>query len=310
MTQPISIPPYLQPGDTVGVVAPASRVRYEDCVPGLDLLRNDWQLHVLEGKTLQNEYNQFSGTDEERLADLQALLDNPSVKAIIAARGGYGCSRIMDRLDFTQFRQSPKWLVGFSDLTALLSQLYTMGYASIHGPMAKLFTIDGGEMALESLRKCLFGESINYQVAAHPFNRTGQATGEVIGGNLCLFAHMNGSDTEIDTTGKILFIEDINEYLYTIDRLMVQLKRAGQLRYLAGLVVGQFTDCRDNPSPPFGKSVYEIIQEHTEAYNYPVCYNFPVGHVADNRALYVGMEANLMVSQDTVHLSYPSPGIA
>lgn len=307
MTQPIMIPPYIKPGDTVGVLAPASIVRYEDCIPGLEVLRNQWQLDVIEGSTLKGEYNQFSGTDEQRLRDLQTMLDNPNVKAIIAARGGYGCSRIMDQLDFTKFRQSPKWLVGFSDLTVFLSQLHSMGYASIHGPMVKLFTIENGKVALESLRKTLFGEPVTYQIPAHPFNEAGQATGQVVGGNLCLFAHMTGSKTEVDTTGKILFIEDINEYLYNIDRMMIQLKRAGQLAHLAGLVVGQFTDPRDNPSPPFGKTAYEIIKEHTEAYSYPVCFDFPVGHVADNRALYVGVEALLKVQSHGVELSYSQP---
>jgi muramoyltetrapeptide carboxypeptidase len=304
MTHPIIIPAFLKTGDTVGVVAPASKVRYEDCIPGLEVLRQRWQLNVIEGATLQGEYNQFSGTDEQRTFDLQAMLDNPDLKAIIAVRGGYGCSRIMDQLDYTKFRQSPKWLVGFSDLTALLSQLYTMGFTSIHGPMTKLFTIEQGETALESLRKCLFGESVGYHIPVHSFNRTGQATGQVIGGNLCLFAHLNGSKTEIDTAGKILFIEDINEYLYTIDRLIIQLKRAGQLKSLAGLIVGQFTDVRDNPSPPFGKTAYEIILEHTQEFNYPICFDFPVGHVADNRALFVGIEANLRVTPTSVELNY------
>lgn len=300
------VPPYLQAGDTVGVVAPASKVRYEDCKPGLDILRNQWQLQVLEGPTLQGSYFQYSGTDEQRRQDLQTLLDNPDVKAIIAARGGYGCSRLLDDLDFTGFFESPKWLVGFSDLTAILSHLYSLGYAGIHAPMAKLFAIEQGEVALESLRKALFGEDLSYTVQPHSFNQAGEATGPVAGGNLCLLAHLVGSVSQVNMDGKILFVEDINEYLYTIDRMMIQLKRAGQLQSLAGLLVGQFTDVRDNSDPVFGKDAYEIILEHTQGYGYPICFDFPVGHVADNRALPIGLEASLRVGPEGAQLSYQS----
>lgn len=291
------IPPYLSPGDTVGVVAPASRVRYEDCLPGIQILREKWHLHVREGITLREEYFQYSATDAARTADLQRLLDDSKIKAIIAARGGYGCSRIVDQLDFTEFRKHPKWLVGFSDLTVLLSQANTLGIAALHAPMVKSMAQEGGEKAMESLRRALFGESISYKIPAHPANRKGEGTGPVTGGNLCLLGHLLSSSSAVDTSGKILFIEDINEYLYNIDRLMIQLKRAGQLDQLAGLVVGQFTDSRDNSDPPFGQTAYEIVAEHTKDYAYPICFNFPVGHVPDNRALPVGMVAKLEVGE-------------
>jgi len=302
----IQIPPFLQPGDKIGIVAPASCIRYDDILPGISLLRDQWKLKVVEGKTLKSAYNQFSATDTDRLEDLQKMLDDPSIKAIIAARGGYGCSRIIDKLDFTNFIKSPKWIVGFSDLTVILSQLHQLGWAGIHAPMVKSMMLEGAEKAAESLRQILFGELPGYSVAPHPFNKTGSVVAELVGGNLCILAHLIGSSTQIDTEGKILFIEDVNEYLYNLDRMMIQLKRAGKLSHLAGLIVGQFTDMRDNASPAFGKTAYEIIQEHIAEYDYPVSFDFPVGHVADNRAIGVGLNAYLDINKDGVELHFLS----
>ena len=302
----IQIPPFLQPGDKIGIVAPASCIRYEDILPGISLLRDQWKLKIVEGKTLKSAYNQFSATDAERLDDLQTMLNDPSIKAVIAARGGYGCSRIIDQIDFTDFIKSPKWIVGFSDLTVILSQLYQLGYAGIHAPMVKSMTLEGAEKGAESLRQLLFGELPGYSVTPHAFNKTGSVVAEMVGGNLCLLAHMIGSPTQIDTEGKILFIEDVNEYLYNLDRMMIQMKRAGKLSHLAGLIVGQFTDMRDNSSPSFGKTAYEIIYEHIAEYDYPVSFDFPVGHVADNRAIGVGMNAYLDVNKEGVELHFLS----
>ncbi len=307
---PILFPAFLKPGDRVGVLAPASIVKYEDVVPGLKLFTEQWGLEIVEGKTLHTSFNQFSASDEDRLADMQQMLDDPSIKAIIAARGGYGCSRIVDKLKFDKFLQNPKWIVGFSDLTAFLARTFQLGYASIHAPMAKTITCAGAELAAESLRQMLFGELPGYEVATHPLNRAGQANAQVVGGNLCLLAHMIGSDTETDTEGKILFIEDINEYLYNHDRMMIQLKRSGKLAKLAGLVVGQFTDMKDNNSPTFGKDAYQIIAEHVAEFDYPVCYDFPVGHVGDNRAMGVGMQAVFNVSEQAVELRFLSNSTA
>ncbi|MGX5856949.1 S66 peptidase family protein [Dyadobacter jiangsuensis] len=307
---PIQFPAFLKPGDRVGVLAPASIVKYEDVIPGIRLFTEQWGLEVIEGKTLRTSFNQFSASDEDRLADMQQMLDDPSIKAIIAARGGYGCSRIVDNLNFNKFLQNPKWIVGFSDLTAFLARTFQLGYASIHAPMAKTITGTGAEMAAESLRQMLFGELPGYEVAAHRLNRAGQAIAQVVGGNLCLLAHMIGSETETNTDGKILFIEDINEYLYNLDRMMIQLKRSGKLAKLAGLVVGQFTDMKDNNSPTFGKDSYEIIAEHVTEFDYPVCYDFPVGHVSDNRAMGVGMRAAFKVSEQAVELRFLSNSTA
>ncbi|KAA6433970.1 LD-carboxypeptidase [Dyadobacter flavalbus] len=300
----IQFPPFLQTGDKIGITAPASVVRYEDVLPGIDLFTKKWGLEVIEGKTLQSAFNQFSDTDEARLAEFQQMLDDPSIKAIIAARGGYGCSRIVDRLDFTGFMKFPKWIVGFSDLTVFLSRIHKLGFAGIHAQMAKSITAEGGTIAAGSLQQMLFGELPSYSVPAHFLNRTGKAYAEVTGGNLCMLAHMIGTETETDTSGKILFIEDIGEYLYNLDRMMIQMKRSGKLNKLAGLIVGQFTEMKDNSKPTFGKNANEIIQEHVAGYSYPVCFDFPVGHVADNRAMGIGMHATLEVNENLVGFQF------
>jgi muramoyltetrapeptide carboxypeptidase len=300
----IENPPFLQAGDKIGIVAPASVIKYQDIKPGINMVKNKWKLDVIEGKTLKSAHHQFSATDDERRQDLQTMLDDPSIKAVIAARGGYGCSRIIDQLNFDKFKESPKWIVGFSDLTVLLAKLYSINYASIHAPMVKSMTLDGAELAAESLRKLLFGVLPVYSVQPHPLNRPGTAHAHIVGGNLCLLAHMVGSTTDVDTFGKILFLEDVGEYYYNLDRMVIQLKRAGKLNNLAGLIVGQFADMKDNTNPTFGKDVNEIILEHVKEYTYPVCFNFPVGHVADNRAMAIGMTASLDIQQTGAELRF------
>ena len=303
----IQFPPFLQPGDKIGIVAPASVINYHDIKPGISFLKKKWQLQVVEGSTLRTAYNQFSARDAARIEDIQSMLDDPTIKAIIAARGGYGCSRIVDQLNFDGFTAFPKWIIGFSDLTVFLSKVYNLGYASIHAPMVKSMMLDGAEKAVESLRQILFGESPDYIVNSHPLNRMGSVTAEIIGGNLCMLAHMIGSNTDIDTNGKILFIEDVGEYYYNLDRMMIQLKRSGKLTKLAGLVVGRFSDMKDNANPTFGKDVYEIVFEHVSEFDYPVCFNFPVGHVADNRAIGIGMSVFLNVQEEKAELQFIPP---
>ncbi|MEZ4903806.1 MAG: LD-carboxypeptidase [Spirosomataceae bacterium] len=297
-------PSFLQAGDRVGVLAMASYVDYDSLKEGLRILREDWQLEVVEGKTLQKQYHQFAGTDAERLQDLQQQLDDASLKAIFSARGGYGSSKIIDGLHFRKFRKHPKLVVGFSDITAVHSHLHRLGFESLHATMPKLFGREGSQKALETLKKALWGEALFYEVPPHPFNRFGTGQGQVVGGNLCLLAHLIGSKSDIDTRHKLLFIEDVEEYYYNLDRMMVQLKRAGKLNHLAGLIVGQFTDLKDNTTTPFGKSHYEIIAEHIAAFSYPVCYDFPVGHVNDNWAMIVGREALLEVKSDSTTLNF------
>jgi len=298
-------PPFLQAGDRVGVLALASYVDYASLADGLRILREDWQLEVVEGTTLQKQYHQFAGTDQERQQDLQHFLDDTSLKAIFSARGGYGTSKIIDGLNFRKFRKHPKWIVGFSDITAINCHLYCMGFENLHATMPKLFGREGSENALDTLKKALWGEELSYEVASNPFDKLGTGHGEVVGGNLCLLAHLIGSKSDVDTRHTLLFIEDVDEYYYNLDRMMVQLKRAGKLNKLAGLIVGQFTDLKDNSTTSFGKSHYEIIAEHVASYDYPVCYDFPVGHVNDNRAMIVGRDAKLEVKKgkNTLHFA-------
>ncbi|AEI51791.1 S66 peptidase family protein [Runella slithyformis] len=297
-------PPFLRAGDRVGVLALASQVSYDALYEGLRVLREDWHLEVVEGDTLHTSYHQFSGTDDERRADFQNMLDDPKMKAVFSARGGYGSSRIIDRLNFSRFKKAPKWVIGFSDITALHCHLHCMGVESLHATMPKLFGQEGGGQAVETLRKALWGEPLQYNIGAHPLNRVGTASGQVAGGNICLLAHLLGSRSALDTRGKLLFIEDVEETYYNLDRMMVQLKRARKLDRLAGLIVGQVSDMKDNETIKFGKTAYEIIAEYAAEHGYPVCFDFPVGHVADNRAMIVGREAQLTVTAEAVQLLF------
>jgi muramoyltetrapeptide carboxypeptidase len=236
-----------------------------------------------------------------RAKDFQMMLDDPKIKAIFSARGGYGSSRLLDSVDFTTFQKQRKWVVGFSDITAVHCHIHTLNIESLHGTMPKLFLQEGGEESLESLRKVLFGEEINYKTEPHQRNRLGATNGQLIGGNLAILIHLIGSKSDINYDGKILFLEDVNEYLYNIDRMMIQLKRSGKLQKLVGLIVGSFSDCQDD-EVPFGKTANEIIQEAVADYNFPVCYGFPVGHEVNNWAMPCGREMSLLVEEYGVSL--------
>ncbi|OKL42156.1 S66 peptidase family protein [Pontibacter flavimaris] len=291
----------LQPGDKVAIIATARKIDREAVEQAIQVLQ-EWGLEVEVGPTVGAKYGVFAGHDALRLQDLQQALDRPDIKAIICARGGYGTTRILDQVDFSRFQQQPKWVVGFSDITSLLCHIHSLGIESIHGIMPLLFP-SGTDKALDSLRRVLFGEEVYYEVGPHPFNRSGTGQGQLIGGNLALLHNVSGTRSDFTTKGKILFLEDVDEYLYNIDRMMVHLSRAGKLRDLAGLIIGHFSDMKDN-ADPFGKTVYEIIAEHTAKYNYPVCYGFPTGHEPDNLALVCGREAKLEVSELGVNLAY------
>ncbi|GAB3314167.1 LD-carboxypeptidase [Larkinella ripae] len=278
-------------------MAMASRLDYETLEPAFRILRDDWQLEVVEGESLQSSYYQFAGDDFVRGRDLQQMLNDPSIRAVFSARGGYGSYRILDQLDFTQFLDHPKWIVGFSDITVLHCHLHRLGVQSLHAIMPKLFGNEGIKESLQTLRQCLFGETVApYTSPANALNRPGTATGPLVGGNLTLLTHTLATPSDIDLTGKLLFIEDIDETYYSTDRMMIQLRRSGRLRGLAGLIVGQFTEMRINESAPFGKTVYEIIAEQVAGFGFPVCFDFPIGHVARNLALPIGQEAVLEVT--------------
>jgi muramoyltetrapeptide carboxypeptidase len=300
----ITIPPFLRSGDTIGITCPAGFMTREKALTCIDTLR-EWGFRVRTGNTLGSDSdNYFSGTDGQRLDDLQAMLDDPDINAILCGRGGYGLTRIIDRIDFSNFRQAPKWIIGFSDITVLHGHIFSnYKIASMHAPMAGAFN-DGGDCTpgVMSLRRVLEGDALTYTCPPHPFNRKGNTTGALVGGNLALLAHLVGSVSDIDTKGKILFLEDVGEYLYNIDRMLHQLKRSGKLDRLAGLLVGGFTEWKDTMRP-FGATVDEIIRDVVKEYDYPVCFGFPVSHGIGNVALKIGVEYTLTVDsgQSSLH---------
>src|SRR6476661_1869989 len=279
----ITTPPYLQKGDVIGIVCPSGFMPVEKASECIRVLNEEWGFLTKVGKTLGNAFNYFSGTDEERLNDFQQMLDDDEVKAILCARGGYGLSRIIDQIDFKKFKKQPKWIIGYSDVTILHSHLYSnYNISSIHAPMAAAFN-DAGYINrfVQSLHHALEGKKLKYSCETHEFNKKGEAIGELVGGNLTLLTHLVGSDSDIKTRGRILFLEDVGEYLYNIDRMIYQLKRSGKLSKLAGLIVGGFTDMKDTERP-FGQTAYEIIRDAVAEYEYPVCFDFPVSHEKEN----------------------------
>jgi len=295
------IPPYLQPGDEVAILSPASFPPTENWKQGVEVLES-WGLRVRMAPNYLSRHFGLGGTDAERLSDLQQMIDDPSIKAIFPIRGGYGVSRLLDSLDFTGFVSSPKWVVGFSDITALLCELDSIGYASIHGPMPHNFCQKGGESALQNLYTALFEGVFSVAAPAHPLNRLGEASAEIIGGNLSLLSHLVGSRSFASTDGKILFIEEIGERLYHVDRMLVQLKRAGLFQNLAGLLIGGFTDCNE-ASLSIGKTAYELVAEHTSGTSYPIAFDFPAGHISNNQPLIFGVKSKFLVTSEGIQVT-------
>ncbi|MDF2187656.1 LD-carboxypeptidase [Paraflavitalea sp. CAU 1676] len=299
----IKTPPYLLPGDTIGITCPAGFMAAEKAQTCIEVLQQ-WGYKVKVGKTLGSDStNYFSGTDEERLHDFQVMLDDEEVKAILCGRGGYGMGRIIDQVSFKSFKKNPKWIIGFSDITVLHAHLYSnYGIASMHAPMAAAFNDDGYKNEyVQSLKQALEGKTARYHGEGHEFNQKGEAIGELVGGNLSLLAHIIGTPSDIKTKGRILFLEDIGEYMYNVDRMLYQLKRSGKLDKLAGLIIGGFTDNKDTERP-FGKTIYEIIHDIVKDYDYPICFNFPVSHEKENYALKVGVGYKLKVTKHKVTL--------
>jgi muramoyltetrapeptide carboxypeptidase len=299
----IKTPPYLQKGDTIGLVCPAGYMEAEKVQTCIQTLK-DWGYQVKVGNTVgSSSGTYFSGSDEERLTDLQQMLDDEEVKAVLCARGGYGTGRIIEDIRFKKFRKNPKWIIGYSDITVLHLHLYSNYYiSSLHSPMAAAFN-DGGHSNpyVVSLKDVLEGKKIKYTCPPHDFNRRGEAEGELVGGNLALLAHLLGTGSDVKTKGRILFIEDVGEQLYNIDRMMHQLKRSGKLSKLSGLVVGIFSDVKDTERP-FGQITQEIIWEVIKEYDYPVCFDFPVSHTDLNYALKIGVEYKLKITNSKVVL--------
>ncbi len=300
-------PAPIRPGETIGIMCPAgfmTKDRTDACVQQLQ----HWGYHTRLGNTLFSEStNYFSGTDAQRATDLQQMLDDDDVRTILFGRGGYGMSRIIDRLDFTRFLKNPKWIAGYSDITVLLAHLYSRyGMSALHAPMAGAFQDYGPDsIYTSSIRNLISSGVMDYEVNVHPDNREGEAVGRLMGGNLALFTHLIGSPSFPDTSGSILFLEDVGEQLYNIDRMLRQLKRGGYLERLSGLIFGGFTDCKDTERP-FGQSLEEILLDVVKEYDYPVCFDFPVSHTERNYALKYGASVRLTVGPESVRLQEQS----
>ena len=297
----IKQPAFLKKGDWIGITCPAGYMERSKAQKCIDTLQK-WGYQVLIGKTVKSKSkNYFSGSDEERTEELQAMIDAPEIKAILCGRGGYGISRIIDQLDFRRFNKNPKWIIGFSDITLLHCHIHQQcKIASLHAPMAAAFN-EGSNKYIRSMKETLSGIAHRYEIKKHPFNKVGKANGQLVGGNLALISHAIGTDSELKTKNKILFIEDIGEHYYQIDRMLLQLKRSGLLKHLAGLIVGHFSDMKDTVRP-FGKSIETIITEHVSEYDYPVCFGFPVGHEKENLAMKIGASYTLEVGKRSVLL--------
>ena len=289
-------PAILKKGDTIALVATARKATDGSLKSAIDLAHS-WGLEVVVGNSIGLDYNQLAGTDEQRAADFQQQLDDPKIKAIWCVKGGYGTVRMVDLLDFTKFKTQPKWVVGFSDITVLHNHLNTMGYKSIHGVMP-ITVARATAPAIESLHASLFGQPLSYTIPTDKMSRTGHATGQLVGGNLSILYSLLGSQSAIDCNDKILFIEDLDEYLYHIDRMMMNLKRYGCLESVKGIIVGSMNQMKDNDIP-WGKDATEIIEDITSKYKIPVIYNFPAGHIRDNRALILGSTISMDVTSAT-----------
>ena len=295
-------PPSIKPGHKIRIVSPAGKVSEKHVFPAVEWLQK--QGYTVElGKHVFASHFQFAGTDSERLDDLQTALDDPETAAIICSRGGYGTVRIIDKLNCTDFLKYPKWLVGFSDITILHVCMNNLGVATIHGTMPRYFFDENGLPTenLNSLMQLLSGKKVQYSVKSEKANKPGKVSGELVGGNLSIISSLQGTKYEIDTFGKILFLEDIDEFLYHTDRMIHQLKLSGKLDNLAGLIIGDFTEMKDNESP-FGKTVHEIVSEAVEDFSYPVCFGFPAGHDKKNLALGFGLKWELRVLEQNATL--------
>jgi muramoyltetrapeptide carboxypeptidase len=295
-------PPQLTPGSTIGILCPAGAIPMEKVTICAQVLES-WGYQVRIGKTVGTQFGHFAASDLDRQNELQSMMDDPEIHAILCARGGYGLSRIVAQLDFSKIKANPKWVIGFSDITILHAVLQKQGIQSIHGPMAAGFGKgDAGLPYITALKQMLAGVVMPVDAKAHPANRLGQSEGVLVGGNLCLMTHLIGSENQLDTKGKILCIEDVGEYHYNVDRMLIQCKNAGLLDGLAGLVVGGFTDMKDE-STAFGETVIEMIQRITRGSNYPICYNFPISHELNNMPVQLGATYQLSVAENAVVLT-------
>ncbi len=294
-------PQKLQAGDTIGMVCPAGTIPLDKVQKCIETLTS-WGYQVKLGNTVGGKHFTFSGTDAERAADLQGMMDDKNIKAILCARGGYGLSRIIEVLDFSTMQTNPKWVIGFSDITVLHAALLKQGIVSVHGPMAAAFNKGPeGDRYIQALKLVLEGQKTSYEAPVHGYNKLGKVTAPMVGGNLCLIAHLIGSQNSFDTKGKILFLEDTGEFHYNLDRMVIQMKNAGLFNHLAGLVLGGFSEMRDDATD-IGAGAFEIIQSHLTTFNYPVCYDFPVSHGLPNYPIKEGAVYQLNIQSSRVSL--------
>ncbi|MDQ6902567.1 MAG: LD-carboxypeptidase [Bacteroidota bacterium] len=304
------IPPYLKPGDVIGITCPSGYILLEDVQPAVNKMK-EWGFDIRIGDTVGKRDFTFAGDDEARAKDFQNMLDDPTIKAIMLGRGGYGAVRIVDRINFEKFVKQPKWIIGFSDATVFHCHINrNFGIATIHSKMCNSFPADWSLAepkqidSINSIRKCLIGDRITYETLPGSDNRFGEGEGITIGGNLSILENLAASDSDINTDDKILFIEEVDEYLYNLDRMLWNLKRSGKFDKLKGLVVGGFNKIKpDDPGEDFGKTVYEMVLEKVKEFNYPVCFDFPIGHQRENYALKCGIKHRLTVTGDSVHLA-------
>lgn len=297
--QNLKTPPYLKKGDTIAMVAPAGILKNQkEIIDKAKFLIESWGLHIVYGKNMFNQNNHFAGTDKERCQDFQEALNNPNIKAIWAARGGYGSVRILDKLDFTKFKQNPKWIIGYSDITAFHNHINNLRIETLHAMMGLSLKDNTEDISktIESFRKAIFGERLKYKIPSSKYNKKGTASGELVGGNIALLASMLGSESQISTDKKVLFIEEIGEYKYAIDRMLQSLKRAGYFTKVKAVIVGNISKVRKN-STSWGSSIEQLILGVVPK-NIPVLFNFPAGHEPDNRALIMGREVKLSISKN------------
>jgi muramoyltetrapeptide carboxypeptidase len=297
------IPPYLKKGDTIGITCPSGYISLEECQPAINKMK-EWGFNIRIGMTVGAKDFTFAGTDEQRANDLQQMLDDDSIQTIMLGRGGYGAVRMIDKIDFTKFKKHPKWIIGFSDATVFHCHINSnYGIATLHSKMCNSFPDDFSTAAqtqidsIDSIRQCLVGQKMKYERLPIAESRSGEGVGELVGGNLSIIQMMDGSVSDLKTDEKILFIEDVGEYAYKIDGMLWNLKRSGKLDHLKGLIVGEFRIKPDDAGEEFGKTIYDIVMEKIHEYNYPVCFDFPVGHVKENYALKCGVKHRLVVDQ-------------
>ena len=294
------IPEKINTGDKIGIVATARKISLEELAPAIAIIES-WGLKVELGRFLFEENNQFSGTVEQRVVDFQRMIDDDTIKGVLCARGGYGTVQVIDKIDFSRLHKNPKWIIGYSDITVLHSHLNQLGVATLHATMPINFS-NNTQKSLESLQNILFGIKNIIESPTHKFNRLGKAEAEIVGGNLSILYSLLGSKSDINTEGKILFIEDLDEYLYHIDRMVINMKRNGKFKDLKGMIIGGMIDMNDNKIP-FGKTANRIILEHVKEYNFPICFEFPSGHLDDNRSIRLGGISVLNINQNGVSLS-------